>query len=98
VNRVTTTRDTIPLSNHIASDFAGQSLGSRLSINPAQAPLLEVIDLINLDMEDREVPIPTMSAQWDTQPKLMLVVPFIVQDSNTMFDGVNYIRMGQGYN
>jgi hypothetical protein len=79
-------------------DFTGQPLGSRLSTNPAQAPLLEVIDLINFDIEDREVPIPTTSSQRDTWPELMPVVPFIVQDSNTVFNGVDYIRMGQGYN
>jgi hypothetical protein len=57
-----------------------------------------VIDLIDLDMEGGEVPIQTTSSQQDTQPELMLVVPFIVQDSDTVFNGVNYIRMGQGYN
>jgi hypothetical protein len=57
-----------------------------------------VIDLINLDMEDGKVPIPTTSSQWDTQPELMPVVLFIVQDSDTMFNSVDYIRMGQGYN
>jgi hypothetical protein len=90
--------NTVPLSNHITLDFAGQPLGSRLSTNPAPAPPLEVIDLINLDMEDREVPIPTTSFQRDTQPELMPVVPFIVQDSDTVFNSVDYIRMGQGYN
>jgi hypothetical protein len=79
-------------------DFTGQPLGSRLSTNPAQAPPLEVIDLIDLDMEDGEVSIPTTLYQWDTWPELMLVVPFIVQDSDTVFNGVDYIRMGQGYN
>jgi hypothetical protein len=64
----------------------------------AQAPPLEVIDLIDFDIEDGEVPIPTTSSQRDTQPELMLVVPFIVQDSDTVFNGVDYIRMGQGYN
>jgi hypothetical protein len=34
----------------------------------------------------------------DTWPELMPVVPFIVQDSNTVFNGVDYIRMGQEYN
>jgi hypothetical protein len=66
-------------------------------MNPIQAPLLEVIDLINFNMEDSEVPILTTSSQWDTQPELMLVVPFIVQDSDTVFNGVDYIWMGQGY-
>jgi hypothetical protein len=28
----------------------------------------------------------------------MPVVPFIVQDADTVFNGVDYIRMGQGYN
>jgi hypothetical protein len=90
--------NTVSLSDCIALDFAGQPLGSRLSTNPALAPPLEVIDLINLDMEDGEVHIPTMSSQRDTQPELMPVVPFIVQDSDTVFNGVDYIRMGQGYN
>jgi hypothetical protein len=31
-------------------------------MNPIQAPPLEVIDLIDLDMEDSEVPIPTASS------------------------------------
>jgi hypothetical protein len=57
-----------------------------------------VIDLINFDMEDGEVPIPTTPSQRDTQPELMQVVPFIVQDSDTVFNGVDYIRIGQGYN
>jgi hypothetical protein len=57
-----------------------------------------VIDLIDLDMEDGEAPIQTTSSQWDTQPELMPVVPFIVLDSGTVFNGVDYIRMGQGYN
>jgi hypothetical protein len=57
-----------------------------------------VIDLIDFDMEDREVPIQTTSFQQDTQLELMSVVPFIVQDSNTVFNGVNYIRIGQEYN
>jgi hypothetical protein len=47
-------------------------------MNPIQAPLLEVINLIDFDIEDSEVPIPTMLSQWDTWPELMLVVPFIV--------------------
>jgi hypothetical protein len=67
-------------------------------MNPAQAPPLEVIDLIDLDMENGEVPIQPMLFQQDTRPELMPVVLFIVQDSNTVFNGVNYIRMGQGYN
>jgi hypothetical protein len=67
-------------------------------MNPAQASPLEVIDLIDLDMEDGEVPIQATSSQQDTQPELMPVVPFIVQDSDTVFNDVNYIRMGQGYN
>jgi hypothetical protein len=57
-----------------------------------------VIDLIDLDIENGKVPIPTTSYQWDTQPEFMLVIPFIVQDSDTMFNGVDYIQMGQGYN
>jgi hypothetical protein len=91
VTQVINTRDTVPLSDCIASDFAGQPLGSRVSTNPVQAPPLEVIDLIDFDMEDGEVPIPTISSQWDIRPELILVVPFIVQDSNTVFNGVNYI-------
>jgi hypothetical protein len=58
-----------------------------------QAPPLEVIDLINLDMEDGEVPIPTTLAQQDIQPELMPVVPFIVPDTDIIFNGINYIRM-----
>jgi hypothetical protein len=79
-------------------DFAGQPLGSRLSTNPAQTSPLEVIDLIDLNIEDGEVPIQATSSQQDTWPELMPVVLFIVQDSDTVFNGVNYIRMGQGYN
>jgi hypothetical protein len=97
-DRVTTTKDTVPLSDRIALDFVGQPLGFRLSTNPAQAPPLGVIDLIDFNIEDGEIPIPTMSSQRDTQPELMPVVPFIVQDANTVFNGVDYIRMGQGYN
>jgi hypothetical protein len=62
-----------------------------------QAPPLEVINLINFDMEDGEVPIPSTSAQQDTQPELMPVVPFIVPDIDTRFNVINYIHMGQGY-
>jgi hypothetical protein len=66
-------------------------------MNPMQAPPLEVIDLIDLDMEDSEVPIPTILAQQDTWPELMPVVLFIIPDTNNMFNGINYIYMGQGY-
>jgi hypothetical protein len=70
----------------------------KLKVRIFVTPPLEVIDLIDLDMEDGEVPIPTTSSQRDTQPELMPVVLFIVQDSDTVFNGVDYIRMGQGYN
>jgi hypothetical protein len=69
-----------------------------LDMEKIVTPPLEMIDLIDLDMEDGEVPIQTTLSQWDTWLELMLVVPFIVQDSDTVFNSVDYIRMGQGYN
>jgi hypothetical protein len=50
---------------------------------------------MDLDMEDGEVPIPSTSVLPDSRPKLMPVTPFIIND--VVFNGVDYIHMGQGY-